>query len=60
MDVPDRSQDGQPEHFTVEFGVKLGGETGIILAKGDGGGEPEDHDDVGSGFPASGGRQRGL
>lgn len=23
-----------PEHFTVEFGVKLGGETGIILAKG--------------------------
>jgi hypothetical protein len=23
-----------PEHFTVEFGIKLGGETGIILAKG--------------------------
>lgn len=23
-----------PEHFTVEFGVKLGGETGFILAKG--------------------------
>lgn len=23
-----------PKHFTVEFGVKLGGETGIILAKG--------------------------
>jgi len=23
-----------PEHFTVEFGVKLGGETGIIVAKG--------------------------
>jgi Trypsin-co-occurring domain 1 len=23
-----------PEHFTVEFGVKLGGETGIILARG--------------------------
>ena len=23
-----------PEHSTVEFGVKLGGETGIILAKG--------------------------
>jgi hypothetical protein len=23
-----------PEHFTVEFGVKLGGETGVILAKG--------------------------
>lgn len=23
-----------PEHFTVEFGVKLGGETGIIMAKG--------------------------
>ena len=22
-----------PEHFTVEFGVNLGGETGIILAK---------------------------
>jgi hypothetical protein len=23
-----------PKNFTVEFGVKLGGETGIILAKG--------------------------
>ena len=23
-----------PEHFTVEFGVKLGGESGIILARG--------------------------
>ncbi len=23
-----------PEHFTVEFGVKLGGETGVIVAKG--------------------------
>jgi hypothetical protein len=23
-----------PEHFTVEFGVKLGGESGVILAKG--------------------------
>jgi NTP-dependent ternary system trypsin peptidase co-occuring protein len=23
-----------PDHFRVEFGVKLGGETGIILAKG--------------------------
>ena len=23
-----------PEHFTVEFGVKLGGETGMIVAKG--------------------------
>lgn len=23
-----------PEHFMVEFGVKLGGESGIILAKG--------------------------
>lgn len=23
-----------PDHFTVEFGVKLGGETGVILAKG--------------------------
>jgi Trypsin-co-occurring domain 1 len=23
-----------PEHFTVEFGIKLGGESGIILAKG--------------------------
>jgi hypothetical protein len=23
-----------PAHFTVEFGVKLGGESGIILAKG--------------------------
>jgi hypothetical protein len=23
-----------PDHFSVEFGVKLGGETGVILAKG--------------------------
>jgi hypothetical protein len=23
-----------PNHFTVEFGIKLGGESGIILAKG--------------------------
>jgi hypothetical protein len=23
-----------PQHFTVEFGVKLGGETGVIIAKG--------------------------
>jgi Trypsin-co-occurring domain 1 len=23
-----------PKHFTVEFGVKLGGESGIILARG--------------------------
>jgi hypothetical protein len=23
-----------PEHFTVEFGARLGGETGIIRAKG--------------------------
>jgi hypothetical protein len=23
-----------PEHFSVEFGVKLGGQTGIIVAKG--------------------------
>jgi hypothetical protein len=24
----------KPDNFEVEFGVKLGGETGIILAKG--------------------------
>ena len=23
-----------PDHFSIEFGVKLGGETGVILAKG--------------------------
>jgi hypothetical protein len=32
--VKDRLVASMPEHFTVEFGVKLGGETGIILAKG--------------------------
>jgi hypothetical protein len=32
--VKDKLVAAAPEHFTVEFGVKLGGETGIILAKG--------------------------
>jgi Trypsin-co-occurring domain 1 len=32
--VKDRLVACMPDHFTVEFGVKLGGETGIILAKG--------------------------
>ena len=32
--VRDKLAASAPEHFTVEFGVKLGGETGIILAKG--------------------------
>jgi Trypsin-co-occurring domain 1 len=32
--VKDKLVASSPEHFTVEFGVKLGGETGIILAKG--------------------------
>ena len=32
--VRDKLVASAPEHFTVEFGVKLGGETGIILAKG--------------------------
>jgi hypothetical protein len=32
--VKDKLVASAPEHYTVEFGVKLGGETGIILAKG--------------------------
>jgi Trypsin-co-occurring domain 1 len=32
--VRDKLVASAPEHFSVEFGVKLGGETGIILAKG--------------------------
>jgi hypothetical protein len=32
--VKERLVASMPDHFTVEFGVKLGGETGIILAKG--------------------------
>jgi NTP-dependent ternary system trypsin peptidase co-occuring protein len=32
--VKDKLVASSPEHLTVEFGVKLGGETGIILAKG--------------------------
>jgi hypothetical protein len=32
--VRDKLVASAPEHFTVEFGVKLGGETGMILAKG--------------------------
>ena len=37
-----------PEHFTVEFGVKLGGESDHT-GEGNRRGKPEDHDDVGSG-----------
>ena len=32
--VKDKLVASAPENFTVEFGVKLGGESGIILAKG--------------------------
>jgi hypothetical protein len=32
--VKDKLAASAPEHFTVEFGVKLGGEAGIIWAKG--------------------------
>jgi hypothetical protein len=32
--VKDRLAAASPDAFSVEFGVKLGGETGIILAKG--------------------------
>ena len=32
--VKDKLVASAPEHFTVEFGVKLGGEAGIIWAKG--------------------------
>lgn len=32
--VRDKLVAAAPEHFTVEFGVKLGGETGIIVARG--------------------------
>ena len=32
--LKDRLVASMPDHFTVEFGVKIGGETGIILAKG--------------------------
>jgi hypothetical protein len=32
--VKDKLTAAAPEHFTVEFGVKLGGETGVIVAKG--------------------------
>jgi Trypsin-co-occurring domain 1 len=32
--VKDKLAASAPEHFTVEFGVKLGGEYGVILAKG--------------------------
>ena len=32
--VKDKLVASAPEHFTVEFGVKLGGETGVIVAKG--------------------------
>lgn len=32
--IRDNLVDAGPQDFTVEFGVKLGGETGIIVAKG--------------------------
>lgn len=32
--IKERLAASMPEQFTVEFGLKLGGETGIILAKG--------------------------
>jgi hypothetical protein len=32
--VKDKLAASVPDHFSVEFGVKLGGETGIIVAKG--------------------------
>jgi hypothetical protein len=32
--IKDRLLAHAPTHFSVEFGVKLGGETGVILAKG--------------------------
>jgi hypothetical protein len=32
--VRDKLAASAPEHFSVEFGIKLGGETGVILAKG--------------------------
>lgn len=32
--IKDKLIESAPEHFVVEFGVKLGGEAGIILAKG--------------------------
>jgi len=32
--VKERLVSSSPDEFTVEFGVKFGGETGIILAKG--------------------------
>jgi hypothetical protein len=33
-EVKDKLATAAPDHFAVEFGIKLGGETGIILAKG--------------------------
>lgn len=32
--VKDKLEAAAPDHFAVEFGIKLGGETGVILAKG--------------------------
>lgn len=32
--VKDKLEAAAPDHLTVEFGIKLGGETGVILAKG--------------------------
>jgi Trypsin-co-occurring domain 1 len=32
--LKDKLEAAGPDHFTVTFGVKLGGETGIILPKG--------------------------
>jgi Trypsin-co-occurring domain 1 len=45
-----------PEKFAVEFGIKLGGETGVILAKGHRRSQLEDNHDLGTlvtGFDAS-------
>ena len=32
--LKEKLKTASPDHFTVEFGVTIGGETGIILAKG--------------------------
>jgi hypothetical protein len=32
--VKDKLEAAAPDHFAVEFGIKVGGEAGVILAKG--------------------------
>lgn len=32
--IKDKLEAAAPDRFTVEFGIKLGGETGVIVAKG--------------------------